>query len=84
MNPQLDGICNLVRLQLGIRSVKASDHLLENLGAESVDIVNIIATAEEKYQIEIDEAEIPQLQTVSDLHQLIQHHLISKKENNAV
>ncbi len=68
----LDDICNLVRLQLGIRQVKGSDHLLENLGADSVDMVNIVATAEEKYQIEIDEAELTQLQTVSDLHQLIQ------------
>ncbi len=68
----LDDICNLVRLQLGIRQVKGSDHLLENLGADSVDMVNIVATAEEKYQIEVDEAELTQLQTVSDLHQLIQ------------
>ncbi len=71
----LDDVCNLVRLQLGIRQVHGDDHLLENLGADSVDVVNIVATAEEKYHIEIDEAELTQLQTVSDLHQLIQHHI---------
>ncbi len=71
----LDDICNLVRLQLGIRQVNGADHMLENLGADSVDVVNIIATAEEKYQIEIDEAELTRLQTVSDLHQLIQQRI---------
>lgn len=65
-------ICNLVRLQLGIPQVHEQDHFFENLGADSVDIVNIIATAEEKYQIEIDETEMAQLQTVFDLYQLIQ------------
>ena len=71
----LDDICNLVRLQLGLRQVQATDHLLENLGADSVDLVNIIATVEEKYQIEIDEAEMTGLQTVSDLHRLVQQHV---------
>lgn len=72
MTLTLNDICNLVQLQLGIRRVNGNDHILENLGADSVDIVNIIATAEEKYQIEIDEAEIAQLHTVSDLHELVQ------------
>lgn len=71
----LDDICNLVRLQLGVRQVQGTDHLLENLGADSVDLVNIVATVEEKYQIEIDEAEMTSLQTVSDLHRLIQQHI---------
>jgi len=75
MTLTLNDICNLVQLQLGIRQVNGNDHILENLGADSVDIVNIIATAEEKYQIEIDEAEIAQLHTVSDLHELVQQKI---------
>ncbi|MCP4419029.1 MAG: hypothetical protein GY805_20625 [Chloroflexi bacterium] len=81
MTITLDEICSLVRLQLGIRQVNGDDHLLENLDADSVDVVNIVATAEEKYQIEIDEAELTQLQTVSDLHQLIQQKDVNGNKN---
>jgi len=75
MTVTLNDICKLVQLQLGLQQVNGIDHILENLGADSVDVVNIVATAEEKYQIEIDEAELTQLQTVSDLYQLVQHHI---------
>jgi len=76
MTISLDDVCNLVRLQLGLRQVvQGTDRLLENLGADSVDLVNIVATAEEKYQIEIDEVEMARLHTVSELHQLIQQRV---------
>lgn len=79
MTVTLNDICKLVQLQLGLRQVNGTDHLLENLGADSVDVVNIVATAEEKYQIEIDEIELTNLQTVSNLYQLIH----SKSQNDA-
>ncbi|MCP4426701.1 MAG: acyl carrier protein [Chloroflexi bacterium] len=71
MTIPLNEICRLVSLQLGVRNVKGSDLIQENLGAESVDLVNIIATVEETYQIEIDEAELAAIRTVADLHRLV-------------
>ncbi|KAA3664311.1 MAG: hypothetical protein DWQ04_06360 [Chloroflexi bacterium] len=79
MTVTLNDICKLVGLQLGLRQVNGTDHILQNLGADSVDMVNIVATAEEKYQIEIDEAELTLLQTVSDLYQLIQRQIITNR-----
>ncbi len=63
----IDGVRDVVRLQLGVFDVAATDHLVEDLSAASVDIVNIVATLEEKYDIEIDEQALADLYTVTDL-----------------
>jgi len=68
----IDDICTLVQLQLGVQQVDGTDHIFEDLGADSMDAVNIIATAEEKYAIEIEEDELVRIHTVLDLYTLIQ------------
>jgi acyl carrier protein len=70
---ELQEILGLVRLQLGVREVKASDHLVADLGAESIDIANLIATLEARYGIKVKESEIPSLVKVSDLFELVHH-----------
>ncbi len=77
-NISMEEVQRLVRLQLGVRSVKASDRLVEDLGAESADVANIVAAAEEKYGMEIKEAEIARLSTISDLFVLISKHAETK------
>ena len=64
---ELDDIRALVRLQLGLKRVGADDHLASDLGAESADVVNLIAAVEDKYDLTIAEEEIPDIQTVRDL-----------------
>ena len=65
-------INKLVGLQLGKRNVNEHDRFLEDLGAESADVVNLIATVEEKYNITIKESEIARLNTPADLFALVQ------------
>lgn len=72
MTVDLEDITKLVRLQLGKRNVQAGDRLVEDLGAESADVANIVATVEEKYGISIKEAEIARIFTPADLFDLIQ------------
>ena len=67
----IEDIQTLVGLQLGKRKVSAPDRLMEDLGAESADIVNIIATVEDKYRISLEEADISRVRTVRDLYDLI-------------
>lgn len=69
--PTLDEIRRLVALQLGRREVAADDRLVEDLGAESVDLVNVVATTEERYGVTLDEAELPDLRTVADLYERV-------------
>lgn len=67
----IEDIQTLVGLQLGRRKVTEQDRLLEDLGAESADIVNIIATVEDKYRISLAEADISRVRTVRDLYDLV-------------
>lgn len=69
----LDEIKKLVGLQLGRRNVNDSDRLMEDLGAESSDVANIVAAVEEKYHISIKESEIARILTPIDLLELIQN-----------
>jgi acyl carrier protein len=71
----IEEISRLVGVQLGKRQVKADDRFLEDLGAESMDVVNIAAAIEDKYRIRIKESEIAGIRTPSDLLTLIQKRL---------
>lgn len=66
----IEDIESLVRLQLGSRNVSAQDRFMEDLGAESADLVNIIAAAEDKFNISFDEADISRVRTVQELYDL--------------
>lgn len=74
-NVSIDDINKLVSLQLGIRDVTADAMLVEELGAESADVVNIIAVLEEKYQIVVKESEIAKIRTPADLLSLVSEKL---------
>lgn len=71
MNPKIDEIKTLIRLQLGLKDVQDEHHIVEDLGAESVDVMNIIAAVEEKYRVFIDEEELLHIHTVADLYNLV-------------
>jgi acyl carrier protein len=68
----MDEIKKLVGIQLGNRNVKDNSRFVEDLGAESADVANIVATVEEKYGVTIKEAEIASILTASDLFALVQ------------
>jgi acyl carrier protein len=74
----IEEIEKLVGLLLGRRNVTSRDRLVEDLNAESSDLVNIVATLEEKYEITIAEEEIPALRTVADLHALVTQRLTNR------
>lgn len=74
----MDEIIKVVSLQLGVRDVSPNSLLVEELGAESADVVNIIAVLEEKYQIVVQESEIAKIRMPADLFELVK----SKKGGN--
>lgn len=71
MNITLTDLCKLIGLQLGIKKVEPDQHLAEDLGAESIDLQNIIMAVEDKYDIEIEDGDIAEIRTTNDLYQLI-------------
>jgi acyl carrier protein len=68
----LEVIVQLVRQQLGNPGVRAEHRIVEDLGAESMDIVNIVAAVEERFGLAIDEAALPEVRSVADLAALVE------------
>jgi acyl carrier protein len=71
MSVQKEDVQSMIEIQLGLHDIKGDARLIEDLGAESADVVNIIAAVETKYHIKIEEEEIPEIRTIEDLYQLI-------------
>ena len=72
MPAKIEEIKELISQQLGRTHIRSEDLLIEDLGAESVDIVNIVASAEDKYSVFIEEEEIPKIRNAADLLALVQ------------
>ena len=72
----IEDIKELVALQLGIRAVAEHDRLMEDLGAESADVANIVAAVEEKYHIVVKESEIAKIFTPTDLFELVRKRVV--------
>lgn len=67
MNASAAEVRDLVARQLGRRDVALDDRLVEDLGAESIDLVTIVAVMEETYGVTVAEERLPHLHTVRDL-----------------
>jgi acyl carrier protein len=72
----MEDIKKLVALQLGIRLVTEDARLVEDLGAESADVANIVAAVEEKYHIVVKESEIAKIFTPTDLFELVRKRIV--------
>jgi len=71
MTVTLKEISDLVGLQLGKRKVKGEDRLIEDLGAESADMINIIVTAEDRFGKSFANVDVSKLRTVNQLYEFI-------------
>lgn len=68
---ELADVCSTVSLVLGRRGVGPDDRLIEDLGAESIDVLGVLVTLEEKYGVTVDETAMAAVSTVRDLHELV-------------
>jgi acyl carrier protein len=71
----IDDIKKIISLQLGIRKIGDDDRFLEELGAESMDVMSIIVAIEEKFGVAIKESEIPSLQTPRALYLMVKSRI---------
>lgn len=62
-----EDVQDLIGLVLGKKNVHPQDRLMEDLGAESVDIVSIMAAIENKWGFDLKESDFSQIKTVNDL-----------------
>lgn len=72
----ISDVQNLIADQLGLSTseVTLDSRIVEDLGAESSDIANIIASIEDQFGIEVPEEEIQNFVTVNDVFKGIQNY----------
>jgi acyl carrier protein len=67
-------VAEVVALQLGKSTVGPGDRLIEDLGAESADLVNLAAALDDRFGVFIDEEDLGAVRTVEDLERLVARH----------
>lgn len=70
-----DDIRQMVGLQLGRTDVRLEDQLFGDLGAESMDLVHLAVTIEDRFEVFIPEEELAEVRTVHDIYTLVRRHL---------
>ena len=62
-------VCEIVAKQLDLEpaSITMESRLIEDLHADSLDIVELIMDMEQEFDIEIPDEELPKIQTVGDI-----------------
>jgi acyl carrier protein len=64
----LESLCSLVALQLGRHEVDPDARLVEDLGADSMDLVSLLASIEERTGVGLDETAFAEVSTTRELH----------------
>jgi acyl carrier protein len=67
------------QLQVDESEVTPTAHFVDDLGADSLDIVELVMTFEEAFEIEIPDEEAEKIATVKDAVDYIQSHVKSAK-----
>jgi len=62
-------IRDIVALQLGVADddITPTSNLVDDLGADSLDLVEVVMSVEEEFDVEIPDADAVQLKTVADV-----------------
>jgi acyl carrier protein len=56
-------------------AITADTNILDDLGADSLDVVDMLMSLEDEFDVEIPDEEIEKLQTVGDVVAYIEEHL---------
>jgi acyl carrier protein len=64
---------NILAEQLGVDLVEVSPdaRILEDLGADSLDVVEMVMSLEEAFDIEIPDEDVEELRTVADVERYV-------------
>ncbi|GCD09526.1 acyl carrier protein [Clostridium tagluense] len=62
------------QLSIDEEEIKMESSFMNNLGADSLDIVELIMALEEEYEIEIPDEDVEKIATVGDVVEYIKAH----------
>jgi len=71
-----DKLKGIIVEQLGVKEneITINAHFADDLGADSLDIVEMIMAVEEEFSIQVSDEEAESLQTVADVVRFIEAH----------
>ena len=75
MSVTIEEVKQIISLQLGRRNINDDDHFLEDLHAESFDVMNIVIAIEDRYGVSIKEVEIPNLLTPASVFRFVRDRM---------
>jgi acyl carrier protein len=77
----IDDVRNIIVEQLHVTPEKVTEsaHFVDDLGADSLDIVELVMAFEEKFGVEISDEDSQQLVTVGKAAEYLQKKLAEKK-----
>ena len=64
------------KLNVSESEVTPEKHLFNDLGADSLDIVEVLMMLEREFNIKFDEDDNPKIKTVGDLYELIEKYTL--------
>ncbi len=72
----LETVKKVIADQLGVEEsqITPESHFIDDLGADSLDTVELVMALEEEYGIEIPDEDAEKIQTVGDVIKYIQEH----------
>ncbi len=75
-NDLSDRIQTIVADQLGVEigEVTKDASILDDLGADSLDVVELVMTLEEAFNIEVPDEAVEEMRTIGDVHRFVESH----------
>lgn len=76
MSDVFEKVKKIIAEQLGVDEGEISDesHFIDDLGADSLDTVELVMALEEEFGIEIPDEDAEKIQTVGDVKKYIDEH----------
>ena len=75
-NATLEKVRDIIAKQLSVKPETVTDtsNIAEDLGADSLDLVEILMSLEDEFGISIPDEAIPQIKTIKDVVAFIEEH----------
>ncbi len=76
-NDLSDRIQSIVADQLGVEpaDVTKDASILDDLGADSLDVVELVMTLEEAFNIEVPDDAVEEMRTIGDVQRFVESHV---------
>ena len=63
------------QFEVEIDTITAETNVMEDLGADSLDVVDMLMSLEDEFDVEIPDEEIEKMRTVADVVSYIEEHM---------